>query len=131
MRVLVCGGRDYGDRAAVARELDDYLHRVSHLVIIQGGASGADQLARDWCVQRFVSYQHFPADWRRHGKAAGPIRNAQMLADGRPDVVLAFPGGRGTADMIRQARAAGVPVREVPHTPASGALKIEEADRDA
>ncbi len=110
MRVLVCGGRDYADYDAVAQELDDYRKRVSHLVIIQGGASGADALAREWCARSFVDYHNFPADWRRHGRSAGPIRNAKMIAEGRPDVVIAFPGGRGTADMCRQASAAGIPV---------------------
>jgi len=49
-----------------------------------------------------------------HGRAAGPVRNAQMLAEGKPDFVVAFPGGRGTADMCKQARARGVKVVEVP-----------------
>ena len=61
----------------------------------------------------------FPADWIRHGRAAGPIRNEQMLREGCPDLVVAFhddPGlGRGTADMVRRALAAGVPVRFVHH----------------
>ena len=55
----------------------------------------------------------FPADWKTYGRAAGPLRNARMIAEGKPDLVLAFPGGRGTADMTRKARAAGVEVRAV------------------
>jgi len=55
----------------------------------------------------------FPADWSRHGKSAGPIRNRQMLIEGRPDIVVAFPGGKGTANMIKQAVEAGVKVELV------------------
>lgn len=51
-----------------------------------------------------------PADWGRYGKAAGPIRNQEMLESGI-DLVIALPGGRGTADMVRRAEGAGVPVR--------------------
>lgn len=110
MRVLVCGGRNYADYKAVASELDYYRNLFHHLVVIQGGASGADRLARQWCATSYIDYHNFPADWKHHGRAAGPIRNAQMIAEGKPDVVIAFPGGRGTADMVRQARAAGIPI---------------------
>lgn len=54
----------------------------------------------------------FRADWEQCGRQAGPLRNARMLAEGRPDAVIAFPGGKGTADMVRKARAAGLPVVE-------------------
>lgn len=115
MRVLVCGGRDFTDYMAVQKALDPiYLSdKIDCFAVIQGGATGADKLARDWCVNRNVRYYNFPADWKQYGRAAGPLRNAQMIAEGRPDLVLAFPGGRGTADMIAKARAAGVPVQQV------------------
>lgn len=81
---------------------------------------GADQCAERWyvCVGKFldVSRTFYPADWRRLGKAAGPIRN-QTMADRRPDLVIAFPGGRGTADMTMRARASGLRVIEVGHGP--------------
>ena len=115
MRVLVCGGRDYADRASVFSELDALRERHGPLTVIQGGAPGADMLARMWCRdQKRVHMINEPADWKAHGRAAGPIRNGVMLAECKPSLVLAFPGGRGTADMIRQAEAAGVPVVRVP-----------------
>ena len=80
------------------------------MVVIQGGARGADQIAREWCIARKIAYVNYPADWTVHGKAAGPIRNQQMIDRGRPDRVLAFSGGKGTADMIARANRAGVPV---------------------
>jgi hypothetical protein len=82
--------------------------------IIEGGAKGADESAAIWAIRRGVTSQRFSASWAERGPAAGPIRNQQMIDEGKPDLVLAFPGGRGTADMVRRAKAAGVEVREVP-----------------
>lgn len=110
-RVLVCGGRDYNDREAVYGALDDLKPTMSALM--SGGAKGADTLAWDWGWSRNFHCERYFADWKRDGKAAGPIRNQHMLDDGKPDLVIAFPGGRGTADMIRRAEAAGVHVRRV------------------
>lgn len=114
-RVLVCGGRDYNDKARMKQELDAIYAEVDEMAVIEGGAKGADWLAYSWCLSRFTNVQHeqFEADWGRYGKAAGHIRNQQMLDEGKPDLVLAFPGGRGTADMVRRARKAGIEVREV------------------
>ncbi|WP_068458962.1 DUF2493 domain-containing protein [Hyphomicrobium sulfonivorans] len=112
MRVLVCGGRDFSDAAAVSRELDA-LALSGPLTLIEGGAFGADRLARLWALRKGLEVVTFPANWKLHGKAAGPLRNQEMLDAGRPDLVVAFVGGRGTADMVRRARAAGVKVREV------------------
>lgn len=115
-RVLVCGGRKYNDREAVHGELDALLREHKWLVVIEGGATGADALAREWAMLHYggdAGLETHEADWRRHGHAAGPIRNARMLAEGKPDMVLAFPGKRGTADMVQQARDAGVAVKVV------------------
>lgn len=114
MRVLVCGGRDYGDRQHVFDVLDGLRGKYGRLNVIQGGARGSDALAREWAFcQTSVHLSNFPAEWEKYGKAAGAIRNQQMLIEGKPDLVIAFPGGRGTADMVRRAKAAGIPVREV------------------
>jgi hypothetical protein len=113
IRVLVCGGRDYADHHAVKRALDVLL-LVDDVVIIHGAARGADTLAADWGRLRAAEVLSFPAAWRRHDgsidRGAGHKRNAQMLVEGRPDLIVAFPGGRGTADMVARGRAAGVPV---------------------
>lgn len=123
MRVLVCGGRDYVDRQKVhdvlnsivpRSEPDAYGNWLPHgVTIIHGGASGADSIADDYSVVNWCDVQVFPADWKTHGRAAGPIRNQQMIDEGKPDLVVAFPGGRGTADMVRRAKAAGIPVQEI------------------
>jgi hypothetical protein len=82
-------------------------------VVIEGESRGADKLAALWASRRSIPLEPYPADWDRWGMAAGPKRNRQMLIEGKPDLVVAFPGGDGTADMVRQARKAGVRVREV------------------
>ncbi len=112
MRVLVCGGRDFTDRAAVFAALDRLARERGVALLIHGAARGADTLAGDWAASRGVFTHAFPADWQRDGRAAGPIRNQRMLVEGKPDGVVAFPGGIGTADMIRRATAAGIKVWE-------------------
>lgn len=110
LRVLACGGRGFTDREALDCALDA-LHAACPIVfLIHGGADGADSLAGAWADQRGVPVNVFPADWDAHGRAAGPMRNEQMLTEGQPDLVVAFPGGYGTSHMIRLARQAGVPV---------------------
>lgn len=115
MRVLVCGARDYRGREHVFRRLESALAKSDgRLLVIQGGAGGADGLAREWCNDRGVAYVTVPAAWKQFGKAAGPLRNQVMLDDWKPDLVLAFPGGRGTADMVRRSETEGVLVQHVP-----------------
>lgn len=112
IRVLVCGGRDFADAAAIDRALNGLAKSAVIDCIIEGNARGADRLAGFWARKRGIPNLKFNADWIAHGKAAGPIRNQRMLDEGRPDLVIAFPGGRGTADMVRRAREAGVEVVE-------------------
>lgn len=114
MKILVCGGRDYSDEGAVARVLDEYERGAAEPpTLIHGAARGADTIAAVYAECRGWPIERYPADWAKYGTAAGPIRNRQMLDQGKPDLVIAFPGGRGTADMIRRAEKAGVPVRRV------------------
>lgn len=109
MKVLVCGGRDYHDFDAAFHALDTLHGRRPVTTVIHGAAQGADNLAGRWAEARGIACQKFPADWETHGKAAGHIRNRKMLYE-HPDLVVAFPGGRGTANMVKQAEQQGVPV---------------------
>jgi hypothetical protein len=113
MRVLITGGRDYADFWRLAKVLDGMHLEQPISCLIEGGATGADRLANGWAKRRGIPLETFTADWDLHGKAAGPIRNRRMLAEGKPDLVIAFPGGAGTADMVKQARKSGVHVREI------------------
>lgn len=113
VRVLVTGGRGYLDGARVASELAA-LHRLhgAELVVVHGDCpTGADAIADEWCKRNGVACEPFPADWNA-GRGGGPRRN-QAMVDAGADLCLAFPGGRGTADCIRRARAAGIPVWNV------------------
>ena len=113
MRVLVCGGRDYAN-AREAFALLDRIHAIAPITcIIQGDARGADSLAKTWAMNRGIACDSYPANWNKFGKRAGHIRNTQMLEEGRPDKVVAFPGGAGTDNMIRISRAGKVPVLDV------------------
>ncbi len=128
-RILVCGGRNYDDRFNVYRHLDritfergwitpeelrdDVGNYLPEVVIISGAANGADQCAIDWAVVNWTGLEEYPAQWDKYGKRAGYIRNQQMLDEGKPDLVVAFPGGKGTKMMVDIARKAGVEVVEI------------------
>ena len=108
---LICGGRDFADPVLFLQTMRELVRlRKMPVRIVHGGAHGADTMAdnwaRDWCLEVI----RCPADWERLGRKAGPMRNEQMLVDHKPDLVVAFPGGRGTADMVKRAKAAGVHV---------------------
>lgn len=109
MRILVCGGRNYNNKNFLFSILDKVNDLRGISLLIHGGAKGADSLAKAWAKDRGIDESPFLADWSL-GRKAGPIRNSRMLHEGKPDGVVAFPGGRGTLDMITQAQKAGVKV---------------------
>ena len=113
MKVLVCGGRNYEEREKAFFILDAMHGKKAIALIIEGGARGADTLAREWAVSRNVPFRTFHANWALYGRRAGPIRNQQMLDEAKPDVVIAFPGGDGTRDMVTRARNRGIKVFEL------------------
>ncbi|QOZ68877.1 SLOG family protein [Bradyrhizobium arachidis] len=89
----------------------DMLHAVhGFTLVIHGDAKGADWCADRWATKNRLPIERFPAHWKLHHNGAGPIRNRQMLDEAKPGLVIAFPGGSGTADMMKQAREAGVRV---------------------
>jgi hypothetical protein len=108
-RVLVCGDRNWIEELPIRRELSKFSHGT---VIIHGGASGADTIAGK--VGRSLGFNVivFPAQWGKYGRAAGPIRNTQMLDEGNPTIVLAFHPNislsKGTKNMVSQARSRGI-----------------------
>ncbi len=109
-RVIVCGGRHYNDAANVAEILARYLRAGDTLVV--GDATGADELAREWAKKHGFKPEVHRANWRKYGKAAGPIRNGEMVARGA-DLLIAFPGERGTANCVEQAHKHGIPTLAV------------------
>lgn len=117
MIAIVTGGREYRDRAMVEVVLND----VDPSQIWHGGARGADKFAAEYAETWGIHTSVCDADWKKHGRAAGPIRNQHMIASavalrssfGAEFIVIAFPGGRGTADCVKRARLAGLDVLEV------------------
>lgn len=116
--VLVCGGRDFNDEARVFAVLDGIARQLgltgALVRIVTGDASGADALAVKWAQSRKRPVFVFVAEWAKHGRKAGPLRNQRMLDEHAVAMVVAFPGGKGTADMVRRADAARIEVRKVP-----------------
>lgn len=110
--LLVTGGRDFPVEHAgwFNRYMDELFDEVGFKVIVEGGARGVDGLAKAWGKKRGVFVATVDALWDFHGNAAGPLRNAAMLLL-RPDLVIAFPGGKGTANMVRLAEREGITVR--------------------
>lgn len=114
MKILVCGGRDYKNKERLFEKLDSVNRLTPVSKVIQGGAWGADALAVAWAADNGIEIATYPANWKKWGSFAGSIRNAEMLAK-NPDIeiVLAFPGGNGTENMINTAKHAGFCVIKV------------------
>ncbi len=135
MTVLVCGGRGFGVyRCALgapvnvrlaasyrAQREQKLIHNTLYALVVElgpfklitGGAPGADSHAHRWGQLKCFVQKVYHADWRKHGRAAGPLRNEKMLACETVDLVIAFPGGKGTADMVSRAKDHGILVREI------------------
>lgn len=112
MRILVCGSRHMNDFFILKEELDK-LPVIE--TVIHGDAQGADRMTGTWARTWGIKEEKYPADWKKHGKAAGPIRNKQMLDEGKPDLVIAFMAkdSRGTKNMVDQAVRAGIEVKVI------------------
>lgn len=115
MRVLVTGGRKYDNYKKVVDVLNKVFSSFPSKddILIHGGATGADTLAHQWAENNKVVTEVYLAQWSRFGKRAGPVRNQEMLDKAQPQLVVAFPGGKGTADMVKRAREAGIEVMDV------------------
>lgn len=113
MRVLVCGGRDFTDKILLEFTLDQFKKWNQIDCIIEGDARGADKLAGYWARKNKIDNIKFPARWDLYGNAAGPIRNQLMIDEGKPNIVIAFPGGTGTQDMCERADQANITVEYV------------------
>jgi hypothetical protein len=117
VRVLICGGRDYSDVPNAVRALDKLHKELMIEVVIEGDARGADRIAGYWARKRGITnlkYRVTQEDYAKHGRFLAPkVRNQRMLDEGKPQLVIAFPGHGGTADMVQRAERAGVPIRTV------------------
>lgn len=103
MKIVICGGRDFRDWDYLEKVCDMFHTNFRITAVAHGGARGADELGGAWAGNRGLPVTVFKADWNRHGPSAGPIRNRRMLDEFKPNYVLAFKGGRGTADCVKAA----------------------------
>jgi hypothetical protein len=108
MKLIVAGGRHYIFTTEDLEKLSQFHKDNSITEIVSGGATGADREGEKFALDMGIKIKKFPADWQKHGKAAGPIRNRQMAE--YADAVMLFPGGRGTASMKNEAQKANIPV---------------------
>lgn len=114
MRVIIAGGRDFNDYDLMKRKLDALLANQTGVVIVSGACpTGADKLGERYALERKLPVVQHPADWKQHGKSAGPRRNEQMAQNA--DALVAFWDGksRGTKNMIDNAEKYGLKVRVV------------------
>ena len=121
-RILVTGGRKYSNKEFVHKILNNFLAK-GPFILIHGDADGLDTLAKEWAIENNVEQIPYPALWKdftqtpcnikygqfgKYNCLAGFNRNEQMLKEGKPNLCLAFPGGKGTADMKKRCKKANV-----------------------
>ena len=109
MRIIVTGGRDYSNYTMISHILE----MLSVSCVVHGDCTGVDTLCKEYAIENGLTHVPYKPDWKTHGKAGGPIRNRKMLSENQGCLVVAFPGGRGTEDCIRQARSLGMVVMRV------------------
>lgn len=113
MKVLICGDREWNDYQYILKVVQRLKTKYGEVTIIEGGCRGADILSKEAAIECNLTYKEYPADWTQ-GKKAGPIRNQRMLDEEHPDMVIAFHSNidksKGTKDMVRRAKKAGIPV---------------------
>ncbi len=109
MRVIICGGRGYQGRDYMEKCLDKFHAKYKISMVIEGGAQGADNHGASWADNTGIPRVTCHSNWQKLGKGAGPVRNKTMLSL-TPRAIIAFPGGKGTANMCMQAEKAGVKV---------------------
>lgn len=113
MKVLVCGSRNWTDKVAIRQRL---LQLPFDTIIIEGGARGADLMAREIALDICLEVVEFPAAWKKHGKSAGIKRNIKML-ETKPHLVIAFSDdlvvSKGTSHTVREARKRGIEVEVI------------------
>ena len=124
MRLIIAGGRHLDDvaliRAALARA-----HAIRPItVLIHGGSGALGITAEDWAREMRLHVVRYPANWRELGKRAEAMRNAFMLEDSRPDMVLALPGGNDTADLVANAKRLSLPVIDAEGKPITTDAKV-------
>ena len=114
MKFLFCGGRNYKNIEKILEVMIELKNSFGDFVVIEGEANGADSISREVANELSLVVEKYPAAWNKYGKAAGQIRNREMLISGKPDGVLAFHddlnSSKGTKNMVDISRKANIPV---------------------
>lgn len=113
-RLIVSGYRNFNNKNVVWSALDFHIKSHDEIIIVHGAANGVDTLAEEYAKERQIKYMGIPAQWDKHGKGAGPIRNTELLKHG--DELIAFidsENSKGTLNMINQAKEAGIDVKVI------------------
>ncbi|RTL04179.1 DUF2493 domain-containing protein [Candidatus Dependentiae bacterium] len=118
MNLIIAGGRDFDDYYLLCQSLDHLLKNTdrSMITVFSGQAKGADYLGERWAKAQSprIPIRWFPANWDKHGKKAGILRNQEMLDAGATHLIAFWDGkSRGTNDMITRAKRAGIQVRVI------------------
>lgn len=115
MRVIIAGTRDFNDYPLLEAKLDYYLSnsKTESIVIVSGGASGADALGERYAKTRGFPLERYPADWQQYGRRAGPLRNERMAAVSDACILFWDGKSKGTKSMLHAARKKDIPVRVV------------------
>ena len=125
-KLLICGGRHFDDystlEAHVKKILSEHSLRYENIEIVSGHCEGADRLGERFAAEHGVPVKLFPADWKKYGRAAGPIRNKQMvdyISEFPDSIVLGFvsENSKGTKNTIKQAQTKGILTVEIPYSP--------------
>ncbi len=114
MRLLVCGGHHFEDAEMVHHELTALHWRKPISVVVHGSIAGVGIIAEAWARRHGIAVVRYPPNWEFYGKKAEGLRSDFMLTDSRPDFVVAFPGGRHTADLVQRAINVGLAVLAIP-----------------
>ena len=109
MKIVVTGGRDFTQENLIHYTLDKLHQKFGFTRLIDGKARGVDTICNEWAVKNNIDTSRYPAKWDKFGKAAGHIRNKEMV-DKNPDLVIAFPGGTGTKNMSDLAEQRNIPL---------------------
>ena len=114
MNALICGDRKWSNTKLILSCVKSLYYEMGYDTLVEGEARGADTIARKCAELIGMKVLKFPANWDKHGKRAGPIRNQQMLDEGKPDLVVAFHNNieqsKGTKDMVNRAKKANIPI---------------------
>lgn len=110
-KCIIAGGRDFDNLKLLTKKSDQILKNKKSVEIVSGTARGADRLGEVYAYSKGYSVKRFPADWEKHGKAAGAIRNAEMADYCDAAIIFWDQKSKGTKNIIEQMEKRDKPYR--------------------